>query len=64
MEPISGKIEWKIYRFPKCECVIAGYAPQVEQIKLCFMHEMLIEELKKNAPNTFKKLMDEIKKVI
>jgi len=41
--------------------VIAGYPPQVEQIKLCFKHETKREELKKNASNTFKKLVAEIK---
>ena len=61
MEPTSRKIEWKTYRFQKCECMIAGYAPQVEQIKVCFRHEADREQLKKNAPETFKKLVDEIK---
>jgi len=41
--------------------MIAGYAPVVEQIKLCFRHEMLREQIRQSALHTFKKLVDEIK---
>jgi len=42
--------------------MIAGYAPQVEQIKLCFRHvQSLREVLRKNASTTFKKLVAGIK---